>query len=68
MSLGTVAAAQQQTGTGRAFERFNLMAFMFSTPSRAAPDPPGMILSAAEAARRAMLRAALLPPQPRPNR
>jgi len=39
------------------------MAILFSQPSRYAPDPPGLILSAAEAARLATLRAALPPPR-----
>jgi hypothetical protein len=42
------------------------MQLLFSQPSRAAPDPPGLILSAGEAARQAMLRA--LPPPRRPSR
>jgi len=35
------------------------MAILFSEPARAAPDPPGLILSAAEVARQTALRAAL---------
>ena len=41
------------------------MAFLFTEPERAAPDPPGLILSAAEAARQAALRAARWPKLPR---
>ena len=52
-------------GTCGPFARFSSMAFLFSQPSRYAPDPPGLILSVAEAARQAMLRAALPPPRRR---
>jgi hypothetical protein len=45
-------------GTSGGFARLALMAFLFSQPARAAADPPGLILNAAEAARQAMLRAA----------
>jgi len=41
------------------------MAILFTEPARAAPDPPGLILSAAEAARQAALRAARRPKLPR---
>lgn len=53
-------------GTGGPLARYWAMAFLFSVPSRAAPDPPGLILSAAEAARQATLRA--LPPPRRAAR
>lgn len=46
-----------------AFARYSLMGALFSQPNRYAPDPPGLILSAAEAARQASLRAALPPPR-----
>ena len=52
-------------GTGTYFARFFPMAFLFTEPARAAPDPPGLILSAAEAARQAALRAARRPRLPR---
>lgn len=41
------------------------MAILFTEPQRAAADPPGLILSAAEAARQAALRAARWPKLPR---
>lgn len=54
------------TGTCGRLARFLRMAILFSQPARYAPDPPGLILSAAEAARQAMLRA--LPPPRRAGR
>lgn len=61
MNGGRRCAGATKWGTGGAAARFHVMAILFSQPSRYAPDPPGLILSAAEAARLAMLRAALLP-------
>ena len=54
-----------RSGTARALALSASMAFLFTEPARAAPDPAGLILSAAEAARQAALRAARWPKLPR---
>ena len=63
MNGGGRCAGATSLGTRPAFARFHFMAILFSQPSRYPPDPPGLILSAAEAARQAMLRAPLPPPR-----
>ncbi len=59
-----VAAPALRGNPGAPRALYRLMQILFSEPARYAADPPGLILSAAEAARQAALRAAAPPRRP----
>jgi len=54
----SAGCAHRAGGTGAALARLAYMPIFFTQPARAAPDPPGLILSAADAARQAATRPA----------